>query len=40
MPPWFPACLAYLARTDSLSGTVTMVPSIAHTNSPRHQVPR
>jgi hypothetical protein len=29
-----------LTATTGLSGTVMMVPSIAHTSSPRHHVPR
>jgi hypothetical protein len=36
-PPWWPVCLPNTARFGGLSGTLIVVPSIAHTTSPRHR---
>lgn len=39
VPPWLPACLVKRVSMRGLSGTLSVVPSIAHTKRPRHRVP-
>src|SRR6266511_3590326 len=38
-PPWLPGCLAKRARLAGVSGTLMVVPSIAHTSSPYQRTP-